>query len=167
VILDYKKVLGTLPQVGELKWIGLRPARKEKIQEVDTVEVNTTNGLTGDRYSSDGKRMVTLIQEEHLSAVASLLGKNIALHPSDIRRNLVVRGINLLALKGRQFKIGKDVILEYTSPCHPCTRMEETLGPGGLNAMRGHGGICVRVIKGGVIQLGDKIVAVESSQSSI
>ena len=101
--------------------------------------------------------MVTIIQEEHLDAVASLLGKSGSIDPLDTRRNLVVKGINLLALKGKQFKIGDEVILEYTGPCHPCTRMEENLGPGGLNAMRGHGGICTKVIQGGTISLGDKV----------
>lgn len=157
MILNYRKVLDTLPQIGELKWIGLRPAKMEALQAVSNVEVNTKNGLTGDRYKRSGKRMVTLIQEEHLEAVASLLGKTGSIDPLDTRRNLVVSGINLLALKEKQFKIGDEVILEYTGPCHPCTRMEENLGPGGLNAMRGHGGICTKVIQGGTISLGDKV----------
>ena len=157
MILNYRKVLDTLPQIGKLNWIGLRPAKMEALQAVSSVEVNTKNGLSGDRYKRNGKRMVTLIQEEDLDAVASLLGKNGSIDPLDTRRNLVVSGINLLALKGKQFKIGDEVILEYTGPCHPCTRMEENLGPGGLNAMRGHGGICTKVIQGGMISLGDKV----------
>ena len=157
MILDYKKVLATMPQIGTLKWIGLRPAKKEALQSVPSVEVNTNNGLTGDRYSRTGKRMVTLIQEEHLQAVGSILGKSEAVDPLLTRRNLVVSGINLLALKGAKFQIGSEVVLEYTGPCHPCTRMEENFGPGGLNAMRGHGGICVKVITGGMINVGDEV----------
>ena len=77
--------------------------------------------------------------------------------PSLTRRNIVVSGINLLALKERQFIIGADVILETTGLCHPCSRMEENLGAGGYNAMRGHGGITAKVIQGGTIQAGDPI----------
>jgi MOSC domain-containing protein YiiM len=155
-----------MPQTGTLQWIGLRPAKKETLQSVTLAEVNTKNGLTGDRYKSAGKRMITLIQEEHLLAVGSILGKSGPIDPLLTRRNLVVKGINLLALKGAKFQIGEEVILEYTSPCHPCTRMEENFGPGGLNAMRGHGGICVKVIEGGTINVGDEVKMVTENPTS-
>ena len=70
----------------------------------------------------------------------------------------MVSGLNLLALKGKTFRIG-DVVLEYTGLCHPCSKMEAALGPGGYNAMRGHGGITTRVIEGGEVALGDSVLA--------
>ena len=100
-----------------------------------------------------GKRMVTLIQEEHIDIVSALLEKKVT--PHQLRRNLVVKGINLLALNGVIFSIGNEVILEGTGFCHPCGRMEENLGPGGFNAMRGHGGLTARVVTGGTIRKGD------------
>ena len=84
-----------------------------------------------------------------------MLGKG-NIDPAFTRRNLVVSGINLLALKDKQFYVG-EVLLEYTGLCHPCTRMEENLGPGGYNAMRGHGGITARILNGGVIRMGDPV----------
>jgi MOSC domain-containing protein YiiM len=68
----------------------------------------------------------------------------------------VVSGINLLALKGQRFYVG-DVLMEGTKPCAPCSRMEKALGPGGYNAMRGHGGICAVVLAGGDIAVGDAV----------
>lgn len=149
-------------QVGEVMWIGLRPPSRKPIKEVSDVNVTET-GLEGDRAtknSPSNKRQVTLIQHEHLAAAASFLGKE-NIDPNLTRRNIVVKGINLNALKGRKFSIGT-AILEMTGFCYPCSRMEENLGKGGFNAMRGHGGITCRVIKVGKITLGDKINAIEN-----
>jgi MOSC domain-containing protein YiiM len=100
-----------------------------------------------------------LIQAEHLAVLGALLRRG-PVDPTLLRRNLLVRGVNLLALKGRRFRIG-DALLEGTGPCPPCSRMEEVLGPGGYNAMRGHGGLNARVIEGGVIRLGDALIPIE------
>ncbi|MEH6562787.1 MAG: MOSC domain-containing protein [Marinobacter sp.] len=81
-----------------------------------------------------------------------------AIGPEVFRRNIVVSGLNLLALKGKTFQIG-GVVLEYTGLCHPCSKMEISLGPGGYNAMRGHGGITTRVVEGGDMALGDAVKA--------
>ena len=98
----------------------------------------TGKGLVGDRYTGgSGKRGVTLIQAEHLPVIAALSGHE-SVSPALLRRNVVVSGIPLIALKGRRFRIG-DVVLEGTDSCDPCSRMEEALGPGGFNAMRAHG----------------------------
>ena len=149
-------------QLGEVVWIGLRPAPRKPINIVSEVQV-IENGLLGDRATKNSmtnKRQVTLIQQEHLAASASFLGlENI--DPTLIRRNIVVKGINLNALKGRKFKIG-EAVLEMTGFCYPCSRMEENLGKGGFNAMRGHGGITCRVIKTGKISIGNKIQALDN-----
>lgn len=151
-----QELFDALPQTGTVEWIGLRPGRRETVNVVSTVRADTETGLMGDRYAkAGGKRQVTLIQAEHLDSVASMVG--IAeLDPARVRRNIVVRGINLLALKDKRFRIG-GALLEYTGRCHPCSSMEEALGPGGYNAMRGHGGINARVIENGEIAVGDTV----------
>ena len=112
--------------------------------------------MEGDHYSgSSKKRQVTLIQAEHLQAVASLLSVE-SIDPGLTRRNLLISGINLNALQDQRFQVG-EVILETTGHCYPCSRMEENLGPGGYNAMRGHGGITARVIRGGSIGKGQAV----------
>lgn len=153
-----KELLDTLPQIGRLQWIGLSPRAQADLQVVADAELVVGHGLAGDHHAKSkfgSKRQVTLIQAEHIVAVAGLLHRP-SIDPGLLRRNLVVAGINLLALKGRTFRIGS-CLLEYTGPCDPCSRMEQNLGPGGLNAMRGHGGITAKVLIGGEICLNDEI----------
>lgn len=151
--------LQNLPQVGRLEWIGLAPARKAPHQAVEEVAAHPGTGLDGDHHavSGRGKRQVTLIQQEHLPVIGALAHVERVV-PGMLRRNLVVSGINLLALRDRRFAIG-DVVLRGTGPCDPCSRMEAALGPGGLNAMRGHGGITAAVLDGGTLRLGAAVRA--------
>lgn len=151
-------LLGAFPRRGRLRWIGLRPARDVPMQAVDSAQAVAGAGLVGDRYKGgSGKRGVTLLQAEHLPAIAGLSGHE-AVDPATLRRNLLVAGIPLIALKGRRFRIG-EVLLEGTGPCDPCSRMEAALGPGGYNAMRGHGGLTARVLEGGRLRIDDEVIA--------
>ena len=172
----------TLPRPGRVEWLGLRTARRQPVQSVAEAEFHPLVGVLGDhgklappRLSAllgepgqeraalssplvpggPGKRQVTLIQAEHLPVIAALSGLPEVL-PELLRRNVVVSGIPLLALKDRRFWLG-EVLLEGTGECHPCSRMEENLGPGGYNAVRGHGGITARVIQGGWVRVGANV----------
>ena len=151
-----KQLMQNLPQQGTVEWISVRPKKRAAVISLESVKV-LPQGLEGDHYAGrSGNRSVTLIQQEHISTIASLLHKK-QISPEDLRRNIMVSGINLLALKGRTFSIGT-AVLQMTGICHPCSRMEETFGAGGYNAVRGHGGINARVILPGEIKLGDRII---------
>ena len=154
---ELKALLDTLPQVGRVEWIGVRPARGEPMITLPAVQINLGNGLEGDRFKgrANSSRQVTLIQHEHLAVVAACLHRE-TIAPAVLRRNIVVSGINLLALKDKTFRIG-NVLLEFTGLCHPCSKMERQLGAGGYNAMRGHGGITARVLEAGVVGLADAV----------
>lgn len=173
----------TFPRPGRVEWIGLREARRAPVRSVPEAEAHPLVGLIGDHGKTlparvraltgepgevappapptqtipggPGKRQVTLLQAEHLPVVAALAGVGEAT-PEMLRRNLLVSGIPLLALKEARIQIG-EVVLEGTGECHPCSRMEEELGVGGYNAVRGHGGITARVLRGGVIRVGDEV----------
>lgn len=150
------KLLNAPIRPGRIVWIGLRPARRAAMVSVETAIASAAEGLAGDRYNGrSGSRQVTLIQSEHLAAIASHLGLD-AIAPEQLRRNIVVQGINLAALKGHHFRLG-DAVLAWTGECHPCSRMEEAFGQGGYNAVRGHGGITARVTEGGSIAVGNSL----------
>lgn len=126
-------------QHGRVEWIGLCTARRGVVEIVSEVSFEVGAGLVGDHHATSGKSesQVTIIQQEHLATVVAMVGRN-EVRPDEVRRILVVSGINLIALKNQTFHIG-DVGLEGSGPCVPCLRMCEVLGPGGYNAMRGHG----------------------------
>ncbi len=145
------------PRTGTLRWIGLSSERRSSIASVSEAAVDVGTGLIADYHARSGrsKRQVTIIQQEHLDAVGTLLERE-SIPPEITRRNLVVSGINLVALKDQRFRIG-EVVFEGSGPCAPCSRMEENLGSGGYNAMRGHGGITTMVIEGGTIRVTDTV----------
>ena len=158
---NIKDLFDVFPQSGRVEWIGIRPERNTSVEVVESVTISEKKGLTGDHYrGQSGSRHLTLIQAEHLPVVAALLGRE-NLDPALVRRNVVVSGLNLLALKDRQVQIG-NVVLTITGQCHPCSKMETALGPGGYNAMRGHGGMTARVVQGGEISVGDAVVVRQS-----
>lgn len=135
-------------------WLGLRAVRRAPPAPVAAMLVDPATGIDGDHARSP-TRAVTLIGGEDLDAIASFLGRT-SIDPALLRRNVVVRGINLAALKGRVFRVG-EVVLRATGACHPCSRMEELLGSGGYNAVRGHGGITAAVLTGGTVRIGDEV----------
>lgn len=138
------------PRPGRVDWIGLRPARKAAMQSVPRIDI-LDHGLAGD-HARPGKRAVTLIQAEHLPVIAALAGLP-QVAPETLRRNLVISGLNLSATRNRILTTGT-ARLRITGPCAPCSRMETALGPGGYNAMRGHGGWCAEVLTPGPLAIG-------------
>lgn len=161
------------PRAGRLDLIVLRPARRVSAVSVDEAVAWAGRGLQGDRSAAvpptafrpagGGKRQVTLLQAEHLPVIATLA--DVAeVDALGLRRNLVVSGLNLLAARSLfkdqplRLRIGADVVLEITGPCEPCSRMEELLGVGGYNTMRGHGGLTARIQIGGTLRVGDAVV---------
>ncbi|MGH1485911.1 MAG: MOSC domain-containing protein [Cellvibrionaceae bacterium] len=153
----FARYLDDLP-AGQLEWIGLRPARKTPMQVVDTVNALEGLGLSGDRRcqgTPGSARQVTIISIEYIDTIARLLKKE-TIDPGLLRRNLVVSGINLTALRHQRFQIG-DATFEATALCHPCSRMEKALGKNGVAAMLGHGGLCAKILQGGCISVGDEV----------
>ena len=148
---------------GRVEAIIVRGSPREPARRIAATVAVAGIGLADDRLGQRGEaelstRQVTLIQHEHLPVMAQLAQVS-AVDAVALRRNLVVSGINLLALKNARLQVG-EAVLEIVGPCQPCSRMEEAIGPGGYAAMRGHGGMTARVLSGGAIRVGDAVRAV-------
>ncbi len=155
-----------VPQIGRVEWIGVSDATRAPIQSVAEAEVEVGTGIVGEHHARSGKshRQVTLIQQEHLAVIGAIMGRD-PIDPQLLRRNVVISGITVSALKNRKFRVG-EVVLEGTDTCAPCSRMEENLGDGGYAAMRGHGGICAAVLGAGKIRVGDEVQVVDETDDS-
>ena len=155
-----QELLAGNSETGRVEWIGVSGSNRADIQFRESVRI-VAGGIEGDHHcrpSSSSSRQVTLIQGEHLPVVAAILQRS-AIDPGLLRRNLVVTGINLAALKHQVFQIGS-ALLRGSGDCPPCSRMEENLGTGGYAAMLNHGGITAVVESEGVVCLGDAVRAV-------
>ncbi len=106
--------------------------------------------------SKGSARQISIISEEFIQSIATNLARS-DISPVLLRRNLVVSGINLNALRHQYFQIG-EAVFQATALCHPCSRMEAALGKGGLVAMLGHGGLCAKIVESGKIRCGDAVV---------
>jgi MOSC domain-containing protein YiiM len=144
---------------GTLDALQVRPARRAPVVATQAWDLDGAAD-----HGRSAQRAVTLIQAEHLPAIAALLGRPVDFPGT--RRNLLVSGINLEVCVGRPLVIG-EVVLELTVRCHPCRRMDETFGVGGFAAMYGHGGWCARIVRSGVLRVGDGIRLADVPQQGL
>ena len=131
---DLRDLASRFPRNGRIQAIYLRPQRRAAMQPVDHAVAIAACGLQGDHYTS--------------GAAGRVAG---GARPEPVGGACLLRDQPLL------LRIGTDVLLEVTGHCAPCSRMEAVLGPGGYNAMRGHGGVKARIRVGGMIRVNDPV----------
>lgn len=107
-------------------------------------------GIEGDRFE-EGLYPVTFFSLEVAEEMEKELGCKIK--TQELRRNIIISGINLCELIGKQFSIGQ-VSFEGIAHCNPCPWMNAVIGKGTYGLMKGRGGLRARVIEGGEIALG-------------
>lgn len=167
--MNLRNLIQRFPAEGCVEAIYLRPSRHEAARTVRETRAEPGRGLIGDRRAdrvhtgeSARQRELTLFQAEHLPVVAAWCGLA-ALDGARLRRNLLVSGLNLIAMRSPfadvhlEWAIGNEVRFEITGPCDPCSKMETELGPGAYNALRGHGGMTARLTAGGLLRVGDRV----------
>lgn len=131
----------------------------ERVEEVQTVE---GCGIEGDRYCEGtgfwtqygDVCQVTLIEGEDLDYIQNELG--ISVENGEHRRNIITRGIKLLDLRKKRFRVG-EALLEFDRSRPPCKHVQDLSEPGMTRALKNRGGICARVVTAGSIRVQDTI----------
>lgn len=100
------------------------------------------------------KRQVTFIASEDLAALDT---EGIELTAAESRRNVLSGGVKLLELIGRRFSVG-GAVCEGIEECTPCSYLESLTRPGVLKALSGRGGLRARIVSGGTIRVGDRMI---------
>ena len=136
----------------------------------ESVELRAGLGIVGDRYFATPAHRgasVTLFAAESLETVARLLGLDEPLDVVATRRNVVTRGLDVDALRGRTISLDTGdgpVLLRVNRPANPCAWMDHVLAPGAFRAMRGLGGMRCEPLTDGVLRLGPARVELDPAE---
>ncbi|SNS04871.1 MOSC domain [Geodermatophilus saharensis] len=144
-----------------------RPAGVVPPQDGDRVgriEVRAGHGVVGDRYAGRAAHRdaaVTVLAAESVETLAADLGVG-PLDPLLARRNVVLRGAEVEALRGEVFSLdcGEGVVvLRGGRPANPCAWLDTVLAPGAHRGLRGRAGIRCAPLTDGVLRLGPAVLA--------
>jgi len=164
------------PPSGTLAAIFVTPSAGQAMQPLDSVVALADAGLQGDRYAT-GRGFwkvteacqVTLISRDDLQRAARRQPAGLGdwVGKGRHRRNLVVEGLKTGQLQGKRFRIGSAVFASH-KPRPPCGYLDRIEGQGLCRALGRHSGICIRVVTGGRIRVGDPLeIIADCAQPSV
>lgn len=138
--------------IGSITSLQVCPGHGLLMRPVDPAVFVTDLGIEGCRHARPkSRRQVLLIEEEVL--------EEFGLRPADVKENVTTRGIDLQSLPvDARLRLGSEVVLWMTGPCHPCAFMDE-IRPGLQEEIRGRRGVLAWVKTGGSVRVGDTIEA--------
>ena len=134
--------------------IHVAPGRRLPMRSVDVVLADAGKGLVGDRYHGTKHRHVSVQSATSLAEAAGFYGAPI--DPAGTRRNVTISHGEVPRTPGTRLRIG-DALLEVVRVAAPCKLLDDSLGRGAQEALRGRGGSIFRVLEGGEISIGDAV----------
>ncbi len=127
------------------------------ITDCDELELVAGRGVVNDRffdYEEDYKGQITLFDHATYVRVKEHFDLP-GLEPMAFRRNVVVKGVDLMSLVDERFMLG-DIELTGSQEAKPCYWMDEACAPGVEKFLRGYGGLRCRIVTGGMLSKGIK-----------
>lgn len=135
-------------------------SEKKGVQKknVNTAELIVEHGLKGDAHAGNWHRQVSLLSYEK---VQEFKQKGVDVKEGDFGENILVKGIDLAKLPvGTKIQISNDIELEVTQigkKCHSHCEIYKVVG----DCIMPREGIFAKVLKGGIIKIGDDISVIE------
>ncbi len=123
--------------------------------EVPEIMCRAGRGIEGDRffdYKEDYKGQITFFAWDIFDAARQIFAVP-TLSAGAFRRNVVIGGLDINALIGRRFLLG-GVEFEGTSESKPCYWMNQAVGPGAEEWLRGNGGLRAKILSDGPLAAG-------------
>jgi MOSC domain-containing protein YiiM len=150
---------------GFVRFLHIAPRAFLPMRAMPAITLIAGKGIEGDRYmigreegfyshKPEEGRQVTLFELETL--VALKRDASIALGPQEHRRNVTVEGVPLNHLVGQRFWLG-ETLLEATRLSIPCRHIEEITGKAIFDPLINRSGLNCRILKGGVVKVGDLV----------
>lgn len=131
-----------------------KPAGTHQMLEQMRIECIAGKGICGDRffdYKPDFKGQITFFAWEVYESLALFVG-NPSLPSYAMRRNVITEGIDLNEKIGQEFEI-QGVRFLGTEECKPCYWMEEAVGKGAEEFLKGRGGLRAKILTDGLLQV--------------
>lgn len=147
--------------MGKIMAVCISEKRGTQKKNIDKVRLIENFGLEGDAHGGNWHRQVSLLSYEKVRAFEE---KGISVEDGAFGENLLVEGFDFKTLPvGTRFRCG-EVLLEMTQigkECHSHCEIYQAVG----DCIMPREGVFARVLHGGMIQIGDELEIVPSSNS--
>lgn len=147
--------------MGKIMAVCISEKRGTQKKNIDKVRLIENFGLEGDAHGGNWHRQVSLLSYEKVRAFEE---KGISVEDGAFGENLLVEGFDFKTLPvGTRFRCG-EVLLEMTQigkECHSHCEIYQAVG----DCIMPREGVFARVLHGGMIQIGDEMEIVPSSDS--
>jgi MOSC domain len=169
--LDVASARPSLPDApgteGTVTGIYVARCAGEPAEARDQARALPGSGLEGDRHTTGDGTFPSGLPGSALTLIEAEVCESFdpPLDPSEHRRNVVTRGIDLNALVGHEFAVG-EVRCRGMRLCEPCTVVERYASRPVLRALVHRGGLRADILTEGVLRVGDAVRPAQNAQAS-
>ncbi|MBJ6750133.1 MULTISPECIES: MOSC domain-containing protein [Geomonas] len=140
--------------IGKVIAVNISKNKGERKTPVPEVTMREEHGIVGDGHAGDWHRQVSLLAQESIAKMQAL---GLDVKEGDFAENITTEGVDLVSLPiGAKIELG-ETLLEVTQigkECHTRCAIYYQAG----DCVMPKEGIFARVLKGGVVRPGDKVV---------